>query len=159
MARPLLVGMNNSLSVEPEHALYPLPDGCTGNRLWKMLHNETGATMQQYLAAFERTNLVVGPWDKSAGRESAASMLPGLSGRTVVLLGKAVLASFAGVPKVLSVGDRWDLAARGKPGEFEPAMFYALPHPSGRNPWYNDRENRKRAARLLAELYYAAKTA
>jgi len=33
--KPILLGMNNPLSDDQAHALYPVPDGCTGARAHK----------------------------------------------------------------------------------------------------------------------------
>src|ERR1700726_3647146 len=88
--------MNNPVSTRPGHELYPLPDGCTGHRLWTMLHARTGATMRQYVDAFERRNLVRGrEWDRIAARARALEVVVELvgTGRTIVLLGQEVRAA------------------------------------------------------------------
>jgi hypothetical protein len=149
--KPILIGMNNPISQAPEHALYPLPEGCSGNRLWKMLNEvDPRATMWAYKTVFRRTNLVVGPFNTTAARHRAAEMMETQFGgaRSVVLLGRQVSAAF------------------GLPGDLPPASqipyvsaagmdFYYLPHPSGRNLWYNQEANRRAAGEVLATLFRA----
>jgi hypothetical protein len=91
--KPILIGMNNPVSTRTGHELYPLPVGCTGHRIWDMLHQRTRATMREYVEAFERRNLVTGvQWDRTKARARAYETLIELrgSGRTVVLLGNSV---------------------------------------------------------------------
>lgn len=164
MHKPLLVGMNNPISTRPGHELYPLPEGCTGNRLWKMLHQRTGASMRQYTETFERRNLVRGlEYDKTKARARAYETLIELrgSGRTVVLLGASVREAFdwalrngslgllfggsCGIPPVLV-----------HPQEAGGCIWRQIPHPSGRNIFYNDEKNREVVAMLMEELYVAA---
>lgn len=141
-SRPVLVGMNNPISMRPEHALYPAPEGCSGHRLWRLLHEETGATRLQYIDRFCRINLVVGQWDRRRARLGARELLPSLLGRDVVVLGQKVREAF-------------DLPDRptGESFHFGGARFYFLPHPSGRNLWYNSEANRQIARQLLGRLY------
>src|ERR1051326_4197780 len=94
---PILIGMNHPVSPRPGHELYPLPEGCTGNRLWSMLNTRTCASMRQYLDTFERRNLVRGvEYDRLAARARAYETLAELrgTGRTIVLLGRAVQEAF-----------------------------------------------------------------
>lgn len=145
LGRPVIVGMNNPRSVAPEHALYPLPAGCAGNRLFEMLRlAEPSATMFGYCDRFERVNLVVGPWDAARARERAVELRPSLAGRSVVLLGREVAKAF-GVLDVRSFLSLRDDALD--------STFYLLPHPSGRNLLYNDPDVRLEAGRVLARLY------
>lgn len=150
MPRPVIVGMNNPVSAAPEHALYPLPRHHAGGRLWRMLFDETGATMRQYVDAFERVNLVTGPaFATRAAQARAAELLPSLAGRSIVLLGQEVRKSFGHQRSALL-----EPYCVGPPGS--EVTFYQLPHPSGRNLWYNDDTNRRAAGRLLAMLYRAS---
>lgn len=134
--------MNNPVSRRPEHALWPDPPGCSGWRLWKMLHDACGATKDEYLDLLDRVNLVIGaPWSLPAARLSAAALRHAMVGRTVVLLG-------AGVRDALG-HERCPLA---ESYERDGSTFHQLPHPSGRSLWYNAAENRATAGRLLASL-------
>ncbi len=138
------MGMNNPVSTLPGYELYPLPEGCSGHRLWRMLSERTGATMRQYRDTFDRTNLVRGQdYDGTRARARAHELTIALenSGRTVVLLGQAVRAAF-GHPRLLV-----------HPQEIGGCTWRQVPHPSGRCLWYNDAENRKVVAMLLEELY------
>lgn len=152
-SRPVLVGMNNPLGDNPEYALFPAPEGCTGWRIWQMLHERTGATRSDYMHVFERMNVMDSvTWDRSTARVEANKRWPLLSGRTVVFLGQQVVWSFQ-LPKseplewqnpepdfALSVPLRWCL----------------MPHPSGLNHWYNDPVNRMAASLRLEQLYVEA---
>jgi len=168
MHKPLLIGMNNPVSLRAGHELYPLPEGCTGNRLWKMLHQRTNASMREYVDTFERRNLVRAvAWDRTKARARAYETIVELrgKGRTVVLLGNAVREAFdwvlrgeglldptcaAGIPPLLV-----------HPQEAGGCTWRQIPHPSGRNLFYNDEKNREVVAMLLEELYvvYNGKTA
>ena len=147
MLRPVLIGMNNPLSDQDGHQLYPHPEGCTGHRLWMMLHERLPQVgRRQYLDTFERRNLVTGVhWSTPLGRQSAARMSAEFwgSGRTIVVLGEDVRRCF-GLPKLLV-----------EPLVVDGCTWRQLPHPSGRNLWYNDAKNRKLAGLLLEELYAA----
>jgi hypothetical protein len=148
--KPILCGMNNPLSTRPGHELYPAPEGCTGHRLWRMLNARTGAFRQHYLDTFERRNLVRGlEYDKLKARARAHEMVMELrdSGRTVVLLGQDVRRAFdhalgGALPPVLI-----------HPTVAGGCTWRQIPHPSGRNLYYNDPENRKVVELLMEELY------
>jgi len=161
MAKPILIGMNNPVSTRAGHELYPLPDGCTGNRIWKMLSARTGATMRQYLETFERRNLVRGAaFDKVQARAKAYEYVVELrdSGRTVVLLGNEVRRAFDFVLR----GDGSLFGDEGLPPVLvHPTViggvtWRQIPHPSGLNRWYNEPENVKVVELLLEELYLDA---
>lgn len=150
MPRPVLVGMNNPISADPEHALYPHPPGCAGARLFHMLEEQLpNIKRRDYLQAFERVNLVTGDWSATAGRRGAAELLPRLTGRMVCLLGRDVLQSFGLHRGHVAAPLAWQHTL-GLTGGFG---WCLVPHPSGRNTWYNDKENRTRTGRLLATLY------
>ena len=110
-----------------------------------MLEARTGAKRWQYLAAFERRNVLDSTtWDRRAARENALAMWPTLLGRTVVLFGNEARDAF-GVPPTLV-----------HPQEYGGVTWRQLPHPSGRCHWYNAPKNREVAALLLEELYLAS---
>lgn len=146
--RPVLVGMNNPVSSAPEHALFPYPPGCTGHRLLEMLQSRVPtATRAQYLARFDRRNTMN---HKLFNRKLAADGARALheefwgSGRTIVLLGKDTVAAF-GIPPLLI-----------HPQVVGGATWRQIPHPSGRNLWYNDAQNKLLVSMLLEDLFNAA---
>lgn len=146
--KPILIGMNNPVSTRPGHELYPAPMGCTGHRLWEMLYARTGASMRDYLDVFERRNLVRGlEWDMLGARARAFEVATELmgSGRTVVLLGQEVYKAVAysvALPKILVHPQvSWGVTWR------------QIPHPSGRNTFYINPDNRKVVELLMEELY------
>ncbi len=150
--RPLLVGMNNPLSRSPDDALVPWPAGCTGHRLYSMLHAACGATEEEYLTAFERTNLLVGVgWSDHQARCAAEKLAASgvLSGRKVVALGRGVQKAL-GLPWLLPMQTAHVMASIAGTTS---TKFILMPHPSGANRWYNDPENVRRAGAVLADLY------
>jgi hypothetical protein len=157
--KPLLIGMNNPVSLRPGHELYPLPEGCTGNRLWKMLNERTGATITDYIRTFERRNLVRGMhYDRQRARARAFEMWQELkgSGRTVVLLGAAVREAFDYVAKGqcgILQGETGIPPLLVHPQEAGGCTWRQIPHPSGRNLFYNEPKNREVVALLMEELY------
>ena len=142
--------MNNPLSTRPGYELYPAPAGCTGWRLWQMLNARTGALRHHYLRTFERRNLVTGTeWDRRAARQRAMETIEELAdtGRVVVLLGNSVREAFdralsGGLPPVLL-----------HPQQAMGCTWRQVPHPSGRNLWYNVPENVRVVELLMEELY------
>ena len=161
--RPLLVGMNNPLSSRPEHALYPYPPGCTGDRIYQMLCEATRARQRtpfrrEYLDAFDRVNLIDGPeWSDAEARLGASRICHRLFGPKVVMLGAKVPKSFNlprlewGVWSTVRVNAR---LLEEPPAFTDEIRYVCLPHPSGRCREYNDPAVRGLAGRILAELYY-----
>lgn len=144
--KPILIGMNNPVSTTAGHELYPAPDGCTGHRLWKMLNARTEASCQEYLDVFERRNLVRGMvYDKKLATMAAERIYAELwgSGRTVILLGRDVQKAFGHPPVLLH------------PQLIGGTHWRQIPHPSGRNPWYNEKKNQDLVGVLLEELLMA----
>ncbi len=143
--KPIIIGMNNPVSSAPGHELFPYPPGCTGHRLLSMLQSRLpDVRRSDYLETFERRNLVVGSiYDKRAAQRAAEVIYAELwgSGRTVVLLGQDVRRAFGHPPLLLH------------PQLIGGTTWRQLPHPSGRNMWYNDAKNREVAAVLLEELF------
>lgn len=148
--RPMLIGMNNPLSSDPEHSLYPHPPGCTGHRIYQMLSGEVpGYTDEQYLVEWDRRNLIGGrAWPKGPGqrqtlRLAAQPFLTELrdSQRSVVLMGAEVQAAFE--VRLPPLSREW--ARMG-------FWVCTMPHPSGLNRWFNEGDNARRAAKFLAGL-------
>jgi hypothetical protein len=123
--------------------------------------------MRQYLETFERRNLVRAvEYDRVVARARAHEVVTELrgSGRTVVLLGNSVREAFhyaLGNTPTQRVGTaEWFGETQGglppllvHPQEVVGCTWRQVPHPSGRNLWYNDPENRKVVELLLEELY------
>lgn len=139
--RPVLLGMNNPQSQRPEHALFPHPPGCTGHRLWQMLNERTGCTRRQYLDAFERRNMLTGPWNMQRAKLVAPQLVEMFQGRVVVVLGSQPRRAL-GLEECLI-----------HPVERDGVTWRQIPHPSGLNRWYNDETNRRLVAMMLEDLY------
>lgn len=146
--RPVLVGMNNPVSSAPEHALFPYPPGCTGHRLLEMLQSRVPtATRKQYLDRFDRRNCMNSKlFDRYLAAQGARALHEEFwgSNRTIVLLGKDTVAAF-GIPPLLI-----------HPQVIGGATWRQIPHPSGRNHWYNDEQNKLLVAMLLEDLFNVA---
>lgn len=151
--RPLLIAMNNPVSSDPAHALYPAPEGCAGWRLWTMLSAEAllaepplVITRVAYTRAFDRRNVLSAKmWSRRDARLGGQRLMDEFSGlgRRAVVLGVDTLVSL-GLPRPRDWG-RWTEAM---------ALEYCLlPHPSGRCREYNDPAMRALAGRTLLELY------
>lgn len=140
--RVVLLGMNNPVSENPRHALFPHPTGCTGWRIWQMIREARADTSRRdYLEGFERVNLLNSrEWDSEEARAAAPAILRRLRGREVVVFGEQPR-GFLGLPKVLI-----------HPVFHEGALWRQLPHPSGRCRWYNSDGCRMLASLLLAEM-------
>ncbi len=159
MSRPLLVGLHNPLSPKPEHALYPRPEGCTGWRLLRMLG--PAYTERDYLRAFDRVDLldhheqVGGKGYAARLRHGGGRLVDGIVSRKslrVVLLGADVWRSlFEGLPPWLTWTERSVVGREGFRIGWS-VLFLALPHPSGRNRWYQDRVNAHAASTALRQL-------
>jgi hypothetical protein len=141
-ARPVLLGMNNPLSVRLEHALYPHPPGCTGWRIWKMLEEVTGATRLEYVRAFDRVNLVTGAWSAEAAVLAGEALRARWRGRVVVVLGDQPRRAL-GLPRLFLHPQT----------TLDGVTWRQIPHPSGRNHFYNDAGARALVGQMLAELY------
>lgn len=142
--RTVLLGMNNPQGRE---ALLPDPPGCTGHRIWRMIHERTGCSQQEYMDAFDRRNVLEGStvWDISRACAVAQYVWLSLSGRRVVILGQEVRRVMR-LPAVRSL--RWSVS--------DGVEWCVIPHPSGLNRWYNSRVCRGAVALRLEQLYLSA---
>lgn len=146
--RPILVGMNNPYGDNPDHALYPLPEGATGWRVWNLLKLvDPDISMTDYARRFDRRNLCVGPWHTMRARDSAHSIVSTSRDRVVVVLGAQTRDAF-----LARGGHRRDVGPVGHI-EMMGCWVHWIPHPSGLNRWYNDPDNCQRAAQVLARAY------
>src|ERR1700733_5772922 len=145
--------MNNPYGTSPEYALYPLPERATGWRVWRLLADlDPGVRMTDYRDAFDRRNLLTGPWSDRRAKEAVGPLRRELQGRQVVLLG-AKLRDMFGLERRACGSAALEHLDREN---YEPLFTYVhwLPHPSGGlNPWYNLPENRAVAGGLLLRLF------
>ena len=165
--KPLLIGMNKSKP--DEEALYPMPDGCAGSRLWRLLAARTGATMREYLHHFERRSLVIGTaYQRLSARAKAHEYWMELqqSGRTVILLGRDVVETFDWVIRNDGKAQYYIGADGGTVRGLPPVLvhpqviggvtFRQVPLPIRTNPWYQVESNRNVIELLMEELYVNA---
>jgi hypothetical protein len=126
--------------------LFPLPKTSAGGRLQSLM----GITRGRYLRQFDRVNLLQhfpGKHkrdDKFPMRDAkiaAAAMYPLLLGRPVIFVGRNVAGAFGfDIPF-----HEWHALMGVTPTEIA-----VIPHPSGRNHWYNSPSNQE-----LARLFWA----
>jgi hypothetical protein len=150
MTKIVFLGMSNPQGNPP---LSLEPRGGAGWRLRALAQDGLGreipaATWRQ---VFDFRNVLPGrTWSSGAARMAAPAILDGLRGRRVVVLGLGVLGVLR-LPGVLPC------AWAHKVAEDRRVITYALvPHPSGRNRFYNDVENRGLVAKFLSGLYLQA---
>lgn len=108
----------------------------------------------EYLSTFDRANLLPFTmhrrgWPRAGARDAALALLPLMEGRRVVFLGANVRKAFAWTGAWLEVGPLF--------GPDDRAQAVAIPHPSGKNLWYNDRLNRESVSRVLCRLVREAR--
>jgi hypothetical protein len=141
--RVILIGESNPYGSDPEFALYCYPPGCAGYRLRRIF----GLPQHQYLA-LHRVNLCVGDWSKGQAERKAAELMdPGAPWRVMVMLGRKVAEAFekvalGGVP-IVPFSTREHASGR---------TLVSLPHPSGRNPVWNQPSTRARAREILRAI-------
>jgi len=109
-----------------------------------------GLSWEQYLAAFDRINLLDSfpgkdgkgdAFPAEEGRRAAERLAPSLAGRRVVLLGKAVACAFGiGSERYFERGDLNGMDVS------------VAPHPSGLSTWWNDPGNREAARTFFSAL-------
>lgn len=126
--RTWLIGENNPYSADPRHALYPHPPQCAGARLCRIL----GMTEAEYLAAFERRNLLSQPkWSVPAACKAASALVgPLRAGDRLILLGAKVTNAFGLKFVVL---EESALAMSGRE-----VLALVIPHPSGLSRAWNE---------------------
>lgn len=139
--RPILLGLHNPLSADPDRALWPDPPGCSGWRLWQM----SGLDREVWLAAYRRMNLMDGrEWDKDAAEAKFPEVLEAIRAAPVtVVLGHQVR-KFLELPQAEWILPQYE--------EFRGFWWRFLPHPSGRTQTYNDPIFRAATRLLLQEL-------
>lgn len=148
----LLVGLDNPQSNDPRHALFPYPPGCSGYRLMQFIQlADPNFTRMQYVSVHKTNLFPVGMAPKrGAGRArklaDAAVLLHGQlsgTGRKVVLLGDEVARAVLG--DLIELGGLKECTFERIDG-----VHYAwIPHPSGRNHYYNDEGARLKIGQFL----------
>ena len=158
MNKPLLIGQAPGPNTDPDLPLYPLPSTSAGGRLCAMM----GLSRVQYFTLLDRMNLLAffpgrhKRDDKFPVRDAriiAQSVRQLLKGRTVVMVGRCVAEAFD-LPKQpffewceIQVGRRLPMSSRNVM-----VRTVIVPHPSGRNHWYNNPENRRRVSLFWEEF-------
>jgi hypothetical protein len=148
--RPWIIGEQNPYGADPRFALYPLPPQASGGRLCRMLE----LTEEEYLAAFERRNLLTSAqWSAPAARAAANALLQGHpDADRLVLLGARVAAAF-GLAFREGLYEVRELPSPGAEGPVRRALV--LPHPSGLSREWNDRAAPSRVRAAVADLLAA----
>lgn len=125
---PVIVGMNNPLTDREDAALLPYPVNCAGWRLWRMAHDVCGVSRAEWMRQTERQNLCNSrTWCPHEARARGETLWRTLEGRTVVLLGRAVLAALWLQPRPMLL---WSVSSG--------VRWCSVPHPSGLCRDYND---------------------
>jgi hypothetical protein len=159
----VLIGEAPGPNTDPAFPLFPLPARSAGYYLCKL----TGLSTAGYLRTFERHNLLQehpghnangrgkDRWPVREARAAAGAMLPFLAGRRVILVGRRVAEAF-GQPRELLDFFSWQEVhvKRWRPLDERPGpvSLTCIPHPSGRNHWYNEPGNRERATAFFQQL-------
>ena len=134
--KPLLVGELNPYGADPKYALYPLPEGASGDRLCRLV---MGLQRAEYLRRFDRVNLCVGKWSMRAARVKSAE-IECQTPRTLVFLGRKVATAFnSGHHPPFSIVEVGGIRA------------VLLPHPSGLCREWNEPGAFDRARAVLRE--------
>lgn len=132
ITRTVLLGMNAPTGTEPLGLFSP---NGAGRRLLLL----SGMTEADYEETFERRNVLdARGWLMRRARRAAGRVRSELAGRTVVVLGLQAWAAL-GLPRTPPYRLR----------EENDTRWFLIPHPSGRNLYYNDPGNRRRARRFL----------
>ena len=138
--RPYILGLNNPQGNEP---LDPREPGTAGYRLWRMTTEVCGITMERWRNNTQRVNLLgykVLPSDYRAIAAHRAEYIRGfVSKRLVIILGKDVAN-----------------AMRHEAPPFEwVGSHVMIPHPSGKNLFYNEHVHRVAVGQLLGDALAA----
>lgn len=155
--KPIVVGLSNPHSDDPEWALWPQPEGSSGHRLLEIVREELPElTRHRYASALTRRNLLLHgePEHRETLAHARGRLLGDLAhdglleeGSRVVLLGAVVRDAVARRRGWL----RWWPVTVDELGGAEVRMI-AVPHPSGLNRYYDRAEHRRRVAEVLAGL-------
>ena len=144
--RILLIGQAPGPNTDPGEPLPLEPRSSTAGRLCMFI----GVHPNQFRGQVQRVNLLQyhpgrrrhhDRFPEREGRVAAQAMMPLLSGRAVVLLGRKVAKAFGAenAPFHEWLVPSWC------------SYFAVAPHPSGRNHWYNDEGNRRECREFWQE--------
>jgi len=154
-SRVILVGEDNPLSGQPEHALLHVPPGHAGHRLQSLV---LGLTPAVYLAMW-RVNLCAAAWDTKEARKRAYDEILDLDApwSLVVMLGSKVASAFApsdSAVKLAPFTSTQHVVQRSSGLAIARKTFTlaALPHPSARCRTWNETDAVQRARSMLREL-------
>lgn len=138
--KPLIIGQAPGPNTNPNTPLHPK------HYSGRVLCEAMGLQPYDYLRLFERTNLLGHyPGKKQGGedrfpiaeaRVAARALRPLFAGRQVILLGRNVADAFHGYGGVPFLHWHKHVAV--------------IPHPSGRNRWWNDPTNQERVRDFLS---------
>lgn len=149
--RVVIVGRDNPLTDRPGAALLPWPRRSTGHRLLEITEARTGCGTVEYMRRIGRVNLlltseIAGP---GPGRAAAYRMTAELRAADIIkdvlpdarliLLGRDVAQAFG--------------MRDAEPLQWTSDKIALMPHPSGRNLWFNDPAHRAAAEIFMQEAY------
>lgn len=139
----LLVGEDNPQSNADEHALYPYPPNCSGERLCNRIF--ALPTTGEYLAMW-RTNLCNPSWnDKLAGKRAWELLSQDAPWSKIVLLGRKVSKVFEPICNVPLEAFAIGLVDTGH----RTFTVVSLPHPSGRCREWKVAQNYDKAREVM----------
>ena len=141
----MLVGLDNPLSNNPEDALVPWPVGCSGHRILQLLQTvDPTYSDLQYLADFERRNLYHYPASKKLSNQIRAweRLYATLKVNTVVIGLGSVVRDAMGLRGTRPM-------SFGQSNTSGHLLTGWMPHPSGRNHFYNPPEIKRQAGEFL----------
>lgn len=158
--KPVLVGLSNPYSRDPDNALAPYPDRSSGHRLWRTMTDvdisclsgaafNASAHQSVYMGAFRRLNLFSTTELTSnphVRRSAALRLLHSLPADAVVLLLGAEVRQCVG-----SVLSRIIKPILIHPQVIDGITWRCLPHPSGRSTSYNHPVVRMLVGMVLAD--------
>jgi len=143
--RLALVGEAPGPHTHADMPLYPFPMQSAAGRLLAMLR-ELGWTRGDYLRTFARANLLGyypgASFPVGRARPEAPLLAQRLAPRPLILLGRGVAMAFRFPTDEVLCWQDYVL-------EHTLVRAAIVPHPSGRNLWYNDPANRRAAAEFI----------
>lgn len=168
MQELVLIGEAPGRQAERCYPLFPYPPRSAGARLYRMSPFNDGmcAGMAAYVCATHRLNLLPEcpdeSWPARQARAQARNLLRSglLQRRRTILCGRRVAEAF--FREAFSSDLDYEpltwyrlLATPrvGQPKEECMAHVGYIPHPSGRNRWYNDPDNKRAAEEFLREAF------